>query len=152
MRISDWSSDVCSSDLWTDFIRQATTSQSGRQDVPDFLLFASTEAKRATRSERNDSRRYRHGHVVVKAKRWGRPLDRGDSSNPLDTGTPSSQMLRYLSRAAVVSDEPVQWGILTNGRQWRLYWQGARSRSRSEERRVGKECVSTGRSRGSPYH
>src|SRR3546814_16186399 len=23
---------------------------------------------------------------------------------------------------------------------------------RSEERRVGKECVSTGRSRGSPYH
>src|SRR3546814_11571544 len=24
--------------------------------------------------------------------------------------------------------------------------------SRSEERRVGKECVSTGRSRGSPYH
>src|SRR3546814_608075 len=38
-------------------------------------------------------------------------------------------MLRYLSRAAVVSDETVQWGILTNGRQWRLYWQGARSRS-----------------------
>src|SRR3546814_2762148 len=58
---------------WTDFIRQATTSQSGRQDVPDFLLFASTEAKRAARSERNDSRRYRHGHVVVEAKRWGRP-------------------------------------------------------------------------------
>src|SRR3546814_21033417 len=24
--------------------------------------------------------------------------------------------------------------------------------NRSEERRVGKECVSTGRSRGSPYH
>src|SRR3546814_6107811 len=117
MRISDWSSDVCSSDLWTDFIRQATTSQSGRQDVPDFLLFASTEAKRAARSERNDSRRYRHGHVVVEAKRWGRPLDRGDSSNPLDTGTPSSQMLRYLSRAAVVSDETVQWGILTKDRK-----------------------------------
>src|SRR3546814_2072638 len=105
VRISDWSSDVFSSDL------------------------ASTEARRAARSERNDSRRYRHGHVVVEAKRWGRPLDRGDSSNPLDTGTPSSQMLRYLSRAAVVSDETVQWGILTNGRQWRLYWQGARSRS-----------------------
>src|SRR3546814_13225253 len=27
-----------------------------------------------------------------------------------------------------------------------------RRRSRSEERRVGKECVSTGRSRWSPYH
>src|SRR3546814_17456689 len=28
----------------------------------------------------------------------------------------------------------------------------ALSRARSEERRVGKECVSTCRSRGSPYH
>src|SRR3546814_17469531 len=28
----------------------------------------------------------------------------------------------------------------------------ARSRARSEERRVGKECVSTCRSRWSPYH
>src|SRR3546814_12903956 len=73
---------------WTDFIRQATTSQSGRQDVPDFLLFASTEAKRAARSERNDSRRYRHGHVVGEAKRWGRPPDRGDGRNQLATGTP----------------------------------------------------------------
>src|SRR3546814_17038671 len=28
----------------------------------------------------------------------------------------------------------------------------ATARARSEERRVGKECVRTGRSRGSPYH
>src|SRR3546814_13492855 len=28
----------------------------------------------------------------------------------------------------------------------------AQKEGRSEERRVGKECVSTGRSRGSPYH
>src|SRR3546814_12825666 len=53
---------------WTDFIRQATTSQSGRQDVPDFLLFASTEAKRAARRERHDSRRPRHGNVVGDTK------------------------------------------------------------------------------------
>src|SRR3546814_14530337 len=38
-------------------------------------------------------------------------------------------MLRYLSRADVHSDRRIQWGILTNGRLWRLYWQGARSRS-----------------------
>src|SRR3546814_3757388 len=29
---------------------------------------------------------------------------------------------------------------------------GAATATRSEERRVGKECVSTSRSRGSPYH
>ena len=44
-------------------------------------------------------------------------------------GTPSSQMLRYLSRAEVASDRAVQWGVLTNGSIWRLYWQSARSRS-----------------------
>src|SRR3546814_19237698 len=33
-----------------------------------------------------------------------------------------------------------------------LYFQHSRSESRSEERRVGKECVSTGRSGWSPVH
>jgi hypothetical protein len=114
---------------WTDSIRQANTSRAGRHDVPDFLLFASAEAKRAARAESRDERRYRHGALIVEAKRWGRPLDRGDNTDPLDAGTPSSQMLRYLSRVEVVSDGAVQWGILTNGRIWRLYWQKARSRS-----------------------
>ncbi len=114
---------------WTDTIRQANTSRAGRHHVPDFLLFASVDAKRAARAERSDDRRYRHGTLIVEAKRWGRPLDRGDNADPLDSGTPSSQMLRYLSRVQVVSDDRVQWGILTNGRTWRLYWQNARSRS-----------------------
>src|SRR3546814_11049265 len=34
----------------------------------------------------------------------------------------------------------------------RLRHEGSLDRQRSEERRVGKECVSTGRSRWSPYH
>src|SRR3546814_1750331 len=34
----------------------------------------------------------------------------------------------------------------------RRYWEGRREARRSEERRVGKECVSTCRSRWSPYH
>src|SRR3546814_11410000 len=38
--------------------------------------------------------------------------------------------------------------IASNDRSFRLSW----SRRRSEERRVGKECVSTCRSRWSPYH
>ena len=114
---------------WTDVIAQANTSRAGRHDVPDFLLFASAEAKRAARAERSDERRYRHGKLIVEAKRWGRPLDRGDNADPLDPGTPSSQMLRYLSRVQVVSNDAIQWGILSNGTVWRLYWQNARSRS-----------------------
>ncbi len=71
----------------------------------------------------------RHGTAIVESKRWLRPLDRGNAGNRLEIDTPSSQMLRYLSQAEIASDRAVMWGFLTNGRQWRLYWQGARSRS-----------------------
>lgn len=114
---------------WTEFMRQASASAAGRSDVPDFLFFGDADAKRAARADARADRRYRHGALLLEAKRWGRALDRGDSSHPLDPGTPSSQMLRYLSRAEVASDGAVRWGILTNGATWRLYWQGARSRS-----------------------
>lgn len=116
---------------WKDFLRQATANHRGRADVPDFLFFASPEAKQAARAERQPDRMYRHGTLVVEAKRWGRPLDRGSGSeaDAFDPGTPSSQMLRYLSRAEVASDRAMQWGMLTNGAIWRLYWQSARSRS-----------------------
>src|SRR3546814_7699676 len=74
MRISDWSSDVCSSDLTSD------------------------------------------GSTVIAASSWsGR------------------------AAGAVASQEPAEAAVpVTAGR--------------SEERRVGKECVSTCRSRWSPYH
>ena len=67
-------------------------------------------------------------------KRWLRQLDRGEESiqagnrKRRDFGAPSSQMLRYLSRADVMSDCAVKWGILTNGAISRLYWQDAPSR------------------------
>ena len=64
---------------------------------------------------------------MLEAKRWGRPLDRGERRGRLAEGAPSTQMLRYLSRASDVSEGAIRWGILTNGRLWRLYWQGARS-------------------------
>src|SRR3546814_14262624 len=93
MRISDWSSDVCSSDLWTNekgvamkvFVAGATGAL-GKQLVP--LLVA----KR---------------HDVVGMTRTDAKRDQLHS----------------------VGAQPV----------------------RSEERRVGKECVSTCRSRWSPY-
>ncbi|HQC99818.1 MAG TPA: hypothetical protein PK306_29330, partial [Aquabacterium sp.] len=112
-----------------DYLPQVNLSGHRREDVPDILLFASAEARAAALAESRDDRRYRHGLAILEAKRWLRPLDRGDNSDALDPGAPSSQMLRYLSRADVMSDRAVKWGLLTNGGVWRLYWQDARSRA-----------------------
>jgi hypothetical protein len=109
---------------WTDVLVQQQVSTRRRDDVPDALLFADGDHKAAAGGEKEPANRYRHGLTVVEAKRWLRPLDRADAQ-----GTPSSQMLRYLRRAEEASDGKLEWGILTNGRQWRLYWQGARSRA-----------------------
>src|SRR3546814_2512256 len=81
MRISDWSSDVCSSDLVAPSLLCRLTRQPGRAAAP--------------------------------------------------------RMRRLKTR----------WKVPTRSSAG----QGAR-RQRSEERRVGKECVSTCRSRWSPYH
>src|SRR3546814_13434526 len=58
--------------------------------------------------------------------------------------------------AKLVGHKGVNWDYDTapeprlNGRT--LWWPRGRVLGRSEERRVGKECVSTCRSRWSPYH
>lgn len=112
-----------------DYLPQVNLSGKRREDVPDILLFADSAAMQRARDEKHDDRRYRHGLALLEAKRWLRPLDRGAADEPLDPGAPSSQMLRYLSRADVASDRAVKWGVLTNGGTWRLYWQDARSRA-----------------------
>lgn len=120
---------------WNDaWISQVNLSETGREDVPDFLLFAAPAAK-ARALQIKDDDRARHGVALLEAKRWLRQLDRGEESMQAgnrkrrDFGAPSSQMLRYLSRADVMSDRAVKWGMLTNGAIWRLYWQDARSRA-----------------------
>jgi hypothetical protein len=110
-------------------LKQNNVSSKRRDDVPDFLLFPDEEAKQAALKEKREDNYYRHGIVILEAKRWMRPLDRGDATSKLDAGTPSNQILRYLSSVEVASERKVRWGILTNGAVWRLYWQGARSRS-----------------------
>lgn len=112
-----------------DFLPQVNADPKGREAVPDCLLFASPEAKAAALLEAKDDRRYRHGLAILEAKRWLRPLDRGDGQDAFDPDAPSSQMLRYLSRVDVASSRAIKWGVLTNGAVWRLYWQDARSRS-----------------------
>ncbi len=112
-----------------DYLPQVNLSGKRREDVPDVLLFPDAASLAAATAEPRDDQRYRHGLAILEAKRWLRALDRGDEKDAaFDPGAPSSQMLRYLSRAELASDRKVKWGILTNGAVWRLYWQDARSR------------------------
>src|SRR3546814_18058367 len=102
MRISDWSSDVCSSDLYAPQVP-------GRDDRVDRL-----------------GRHYRHCRLAR--------IDRRDDG-----------VAAVLQRVLVIERD--QRIILDDQQPL-----DARRARRSEERRVGKECVSTGRSRWSPYH
>src|SRR3546814_18576657 len=99
MRISDWSSDVCSSDL--DAIIMGKTVIVAVQCFKQFF-------------------------VIALIGFWFASVTCG-----------------YHSRRALQRVD-ANAGIIGERRQ--------RGQSRSEERRVGKECVSPGRSRWSPYH
>src|SRR3546814_15523713 len=97
MRISDWSSDVCSSDL--DLVRQRVA------DRPFVEIFAGHNLN-SVRPERVEG-------LFLSLRRKGKD---GASTNSAQTGA------------------------------------GFIPPFRSEERRVGKECVCTCKSRWSPYH
>src|SRR3546814_16647843 len=101
MRISDWSSDVCSSDLPAVSVRKS---------------LASSE------------------HILS-----------------LIDGKPYKTLKRHLAVNGLTPDEyreryglPKSYPLVAKSY--------SEARRRSEERRVGKECVSTCRSRWSPYH
>ncbi len=83
-------------------------SISGRHlDVPDFVLFSGEEERKEFGKRRDWSKAL----AILEAKRWSRDIEK-------DIG----QILRYLSAVEVESGGKVLWGILTNGRVWRLYY------------------------------
>ncbi|MFZ5929978.1 MAG: Eco57I restriction-modification methylase domain-containing protein [Pseudomonadota bacterium] len=110
---------------WTESLRQQNLTVSGRDDVPDGLLFASAETKAAANAQGDQWKRYALGLAIIESKRWARPLDRASGRN--EATAPSTQMLRYLRRIDDLTSGQLRWGILTNGAKWRLYWAGARS-------------------------
>jgi hypothetical protein len=111
---------------WADHAVQQNMTVKGRKDVPDGLLFADAKTKAAA-SAKDPWQRFQHGLCLVEAKRWNRPLDRLDKRGKPEEGVPSTQLMHYLRRADDVTEGKLRWGILTNGRHWRLYWQGALS-------------------------
>src|SRR3546814_15014256 len=113
MRISDWSSDVCSSDLDVGVAARAAgdTLDRRRRVVP-------------TQPPALAAHRRAQGHPVAIARLL--PFDPAGAAAAAATGQRHAPAERQRG-------------------------QGLQA-LRSEERRVGKECVSTCRSRWSPYH
>jgi hypothetical protein len=96
----------------------------GRRDIADALLFIDADTKARARPLPTVER-FRLGAVVVENEARDTRLDRGSASHE----APSSQILRYLGRAEAQTGGALRWGLLTNGRFWRLYWAQARARA-----------------------
>ena len=101
------------------YIPQVKNSRGGRVNRPDYALFADEATKNAAYPHQGDDDPfYGRSLAIAEAKYWGRPLSRKDASGR-DTwksdNNPSHQMVGYLVGTRC------PWGILTNGRIWRLY-------------------------------
>lgn len=97
----------------------------GRKDLADALLFGDAMAKDTAR-KLPSAERFRHGLVVVENEARDTALDRAAGKGE----APASQIMRYVVRADAASGGACRWGLLTNGRLWRLY--SARARARAE--------------------
>ena len=105
---------------WTDYLPQQGSNRN--EDIPDYLLFPDVQTKERAAARTNAESRYLDATVVVENKRFGLALDTRDKADGIQTGTPHGQILRYLSSADIASNGNIQWGILTNGVLWRLYY------------------------------
>src|SRR3546814_20698564 len=121
MRISDWSSDVCSSDL---------------RSFKDWFTGKPKEKK-------------------AKVRRPTPPMPRKGLAGPL------TNMYTGLGMTVSMIDKQCGMAIVESAEDCAQAWEDLAKTNpkvrrallmRSEERRVGKECVSTCRSRWSPYH
>lgn len=110
---------------WNSILSQQTLASRGRADVPDYVLFPDEIAYTTAAEAVTELNAYETGAVVVEAKRWDRPLDKR-SRRRSESRTPSSQMLRYLRRIDDLTSGSLRYGVLSNGRIWRLYWSGSR--------------------------
>ena len=108
---------------WTDYLPQQGTGRN--EDIPDYLLFTDSESKQRAAGQSDPEERYRDAAVVAESKRYDLALDSRDRDDRVQASTPHGQILRYLSTADIVSSGAVRWGLLTNGRTWRLYNYGA---------------------------
>src|SRR3546814_12340169 len=144
MRISDWSSDVCSSDLIEEEYRK---KKQNKDEVPP-------------QEFRAQCRAYADKWVDVQKAQFQRLGILGDWDDPYLT-------MKYEAEAAIVAEllkfaesgqlyrgaKPVMWSPVekTALAEAEVEYEDVTSTQRSEERRVGDECDGTGKFGGSQY-
>lgn len=107
------------------YIPQVISRGQGRAERPDYALFLNeSERDTAYSFQNNETAFYSRVLVIAEAKYWQRPLSKISANDQRDifkNTNPSFQISSYLSGTNV------DWGILTNGREWRLYYRQASS-------------------------
>src|SRR3546814_18070388 len=122
MRISDWSSDVCSSDL--ELIAHGYAED--ERDAARLAILAGVDMSMQS------GLYIRHIPDLVKS-----------GAVPMETVDVAVRRILYVKTAIGLFENPYR-SLNEEVEKTRIF--------RSEERRVGKECVSKCRSRWSPYH
>ena len=84
---------------------------------PDYVFYADETARAINKGRTLTEEDFKQGaYAVGDAKRWDRSLDKAvKGSDSLDNKNPSYQIFFYMLHSGL------PWGILTNGRLWRLY-------------------------------
>jgi hypothetical protein len=107
------------------YIPQVISRSQGRAERPDYALFINeSERDTAYSFQNNETAFYSRVLVIAEAKYWERSLSKVSANDQRDifkNTNPSFQISSYLSGTNV------DWGILTNGREWRLYYRQASS-------------------------
>jgi len=81
----------------------------------DYAFFG--DEKTRAEADARDKEKYKGASALADAKRWGRELDKGGGTaldkNP--NAIPTKQIANYIQ------DTATDWGVLTDGRLWRVY-------------------------------
>jgi hypothetical protein len=92
-------------------------------------LFAALEDyEQAGKNANEPMAYYSLAEAIGEAKYWGRPLNDTVKDDPLDASDATAQLVRYLDEVYYHTDGKILWGILTNGKIWRLFSHRAASR------------------------
>lgn len=109
---------------------QPTTNRGTKKKRPDYALFKNKDSYKTAREERQNFKRFfSHAITILEAKYWGRRLNDTDLEDTIDHRDPTAQAVKYLDDVYYASNGRIQWAILTNGKQWRLFYYRASSRS-----------------------
>lgn len=106
--------------LGWEYVVQPDLTRHGKRQIPDYALFDDASAKKkAMKSEEQGF--FSNCSLVADAKAMSVDLD----GKSLDNSNPSYQIMQYLTYTNK------DWGILTNGRYWRLYSLKSKTKFRS---------------------